>query len=32
MSLDVEPVDPPELDPDVDASDYDDADVMGTTD
>jgi hypothetical protein len=32
MSLDVEAVDPPELDPDVDASDYDDAEVVGTTD
>lgn len=32
MPLDVDPVDPPELDPEVDASDYDDADVAGTTD
>jgi len=32
MPLDVEPVDPPELDPEVDASSYDDADVAGTTD
>jgi hypothetical protein len=32
MSLDEDPVDPPELDPDVDASEYDDAEVAGTTD
>jgi hypothetical protein len=32
MPLDVEPVEPPELDPEVDASSYDDADVAGTTD
>jgi hypothetical protein len=32
MPLDVDAVDPPELDPDVDASEYDDADVAGTAD
>lgn len=32
MSLDVDPVDPPELDPDVDANQYEDAEVVGTSD
>lgn len=32
MSLDVDPVDPPELEPDVDASEYEDAEVVGTSD